>query len=94
MMTAARSRPPGPPRRDVIVVGASAGGVTAMRRLGAPQGPGLPAGLEFTAETGILAGTPTIAGTFNFSLGAGPTMDNPDCGTVPAFTQYEIVVNE
>ena len=54
----------------------------------------LPAGLAFTAETGVLAGTPTMAGSFDFSLEARPTMDNPDCPTLPAFTQYEIIVNE
>ncbi|WAS95206.1 putative Ig domain-containing protein [Nannocystis punicea] len=52
----------------------------------------LPPGLEFTAETGVLAGTPSTAGTFEFSLEAGPTMDNPDCPTLPSFTMYELVV--
>lgn len=58
-----------------------------------PEGE-LPAGLEFTVETGVLAGTPTMAGSFDFSLSAAPTMDIPECPTLPAFTQYEIIVNE
>ncbi|MDC0668415.1 hypothetical protein [Nannocystis radixulma] len=54
----------------------------------------LPPGVEFTAETGVLAGTPTVAGMFAFTLWARPAMDNPDCGTVPTTTDYVLVVTE
>ncbi|PCC72098.1 hypothetical protein SAMN02745121_01307 [Nannocystis exedens] len=40
------------------------------------------------------AGTPTMAGTFLFSLEAAPKEDNPGCPTVPAFMTWELIVNE
>ena len=54
----------------------------------------LPPGVVFTVETGILGGTPTMAGMFSFWLDARPTMDNPDCSTVPTGSMYELVVSE
>ena len=79
-------------------------GVEYMQDLEAPGGPQdqltwriefgeLPPGIELSAETGMLSGTPTMSGAFTFEL-VVDVASTGECGIAPGFATLTLTIDE